>query len=65
METEYDKYTLSIQLIDPRGICTCPAGKRPRGSCKHLAALCLAIEDFVKTRTIALEQGEEACTSLL
>ena len=25
----------------------------------------LAIEDFVKIRTIALEQGEEACTSLL
>ena len=28
-------------------------------------ALCFAIEDFVKTRTIALKQGEEACTSLL
>ena len=63
--------TYSLELvITPsmeisRGICTCPAGKGPCGSCKRLAALCFAIEDFVKTRTIALEQGEEACTSLL
>ena len=45
--------------------CSCPAGKGPHGSCKHLAALCFAIEDFVKTRNIAFEQGEEACTSVL
>ena len=63
--------TYSLELvITPsmeisRGICTCPAGKGPCGSCKRLAALCFAIEGFVKTRTIALEQGEEACTSLL
>ena len=62
-------YSLELVIIPSmeisRGICTCPAGKGPHGSCKHLAALCFAIEDFVKTRTIALEQGEEACTSLL
>ena len=45
--------------------CNCPAGKGPHGSCKHLAALCFAIEDFVKTRNIALQQGKEACTSVL
>ena len=29
--------------------CTCPAGRGPTGSCKHLAALCFAVEDFVRT----------------
>ena len=45
--------------------CNCPAGKGPHGSYKHLAALCFAIEDFIKTQNIALQQGEEACTSAL
>ena len=45
--------------------CSCPAGKGPHGSGKHLAALCFAIEDFVKTCNIALEQGEEVCMSVL
>ena len=44
---------------------TCPAGKGPFGSCKHIAALCFALEDFVKMLEIILEQGEEACTSVL
>ena len=57
--------TITPNMEISRGICTCPAGKGPRGSCKHLAALCFAIEDFVKTRTISLEKGEEACRSLL
>ena len=45
--------------------CTCPAGKGPFGSCKHIATQCFALQDFVKTREIILEQGEEACTSVL
>ena len=57
--------TITPNMEISRGICTCPAGKGPRGNCKHLAALCFAIEDFVKTRTISLEKGEEAFTSLL
>jgi len=45
--------------------CGCPAGRGPQGSCKHIAALCYALEDFVKIRSIAIEGGEDACTSLL
>ena len=42
--------TYSLELvITPsmeisRGICTCPAGKGPRCSCKHLAALFVATQ---------------------
>jgi len=45
--------------------CACPAGQGPFGSCKHLAALCYALEDYVKLRAIILEAGEDSCTSLL
>lgn len=56
-----DKVTVDITTAQ----CTCPAGKGPVGSCKHIAALCFALEDFVKLREIILEQGKDACTSLL
>ena len=26
--------------------CGCPAGKGPCGSCKHIAAVCYALEEF-------------------
>ena len=49
--------------------CTCPAGCGPRGSCKHIAAISFALEDFVRIRsTIAnLQDTDEeiSCTSLL
>ena len=45
--------------------CSCPAGQGPSGSCKHLAALCYALEDYVKLRAIIMEAGENSCTSLL
>ena len=48
-----DKATAGVQLVGPFG------------SCKHIAALCFALEDFVKMREIILEQGEDACTSVL
>jgi len=44
--------------------CGCPAGRGPQGSCKHIAALCYALEDLVKIRSIVIE-GDDACTSLL
>ena len=56
-----DKATAGVSSAQ----CTCPAGKGPFGSCKHIAALCFALEDFVKMREIILEQGEDACTSVL
>ena len=40
----------------------CPAGKGPRGSCKHIAAFCYALEEFVRlgfTRTF------QSCTARL
>ena len=42
--------------------CTCPAGKGPKGSCKHLAALMYALEEFTRlgfTRDLA------TCTDVL
>ena len=30
--------------------CACPAGKGPRGSGKHIAALCYALEEFVRLK---------------
>ena len=49
--------------------CTCPAGCGPRGSCKHIAVISFALEDFVRIRrTISnLQDTDEeiSCTSLL
>ena len=42
--------------------CPCPAGKGPRGSCKHIAALCYALEEFVRLRCT---RQFETCTSRL
>ena len=43
--------------------CDCPAGKGPHGSCKHLAALMYALEDF--SRTIASLDANTSVTSKL
>ena len=45
--------------------CNCPAGHGPLGSCKHSAALCFCLEDFVKSKRAILDVGEKACTSML
>lgn len=48
--------------------CTCPAERGPSGSCKHIAAFCFALEDFVKTRdTISSPEDSDkvSCTSVL
>ena len=43
-------------------LCGCTAGRGPKGSCKHIAALCYALEDFNRMkRTIPYT----ACTSKL
>ena len=42
--------------------CACPAGKGPRGSCKHIAALCYALEEFVRLKCT---REFETCTSRL
>ena len=45
--------------------CSCPAGHGPLGSCKHIAALCFCLEDFVKSKRSILDAGGEACTFML
>ena len=42
--------------------CACPAGKGPHGSCKHIAALCYALEEFVR---LECTREFETCTSRL
>lgn len=42
---------LSTDNSSVKGVeCTCTAGQGPIGSCKHIAAFCFALEDFVTTR---------------
>lgn len=45
--------------------CTCPAGRGPSGSCKHIAAFCYALEDFVRTRDKLEGDDQASCTSVL
>lgn len=45
--------------------CTCPAGRGPSGSCKHIAAFCFALEDFVRTRDKLEGNDQVSCTSVL
>ena len=45
--------------------CTCPAGRGPSGSCKHIAAFCFALEDFVRTRDKLNSNDQVSCTSVL
>ena len=42
--------------------CPCPAGKGPLGSCKHIAAVCYALEEFCR---IKCTREFETCTSRL
>ena len=45
-------YTIKL-IIDNKSAdveyatCKCPAGTGPKGSCKHIAAMCYALEDFI------------------
>ena len=56
-------YTIDISISDPSNSiygakCTCPAGRGPSCSCKNIAAVCFAREDFVKSK-------ESSCTDVL
>ena len=42
--------------------CPCPAGKGPLGSCKHVAALCYALEEFARLKCT---REYQSCTSRL
>ena len=43
-------------------MCGCPAGRGPNGSCKHIAALCYALEEFSRLKT---SKAYVVCTSKL
>ena len=42
--------------------CACPAGAGPFGSCKHIAALCYALEEFCRLKEV---RPPDSCTSHL
>ena len=42
--------------------CGCAAGRGPTGSCKHIAAMCYALEDFTRVHQV---QEHVSCTSRL
>ena len=50
-------YKIELQLEESNfeisaAQCGCPAGRGPRASCKHIAALCYALEEFEKVTRI-------------
>ena len=60
-------YKLVLMLNDEGNIihasCGCPAGSGPNCTCKHVAALCYALEDFNKT--FVLPEDIPSCTGIL
>ena len=69
MKKDREYSTTVILQQEPASVleasCTCPAGKGSWGSCKHLAALCYCLEDFVKMRSTAIQLDEASCTSVV
>ena len=56
-------YAIDLSICKPSNSitgakCTCPAGRGPSGSCKHIAAACFALEDYVRS-------SELSCTDVL
>jgi hypothetical protein len=64
------KYKLKLSLLksgDHSGeivyaSCPCPAGKGPLGSCKHVAAICYALEECTRLNST---REFETCTSII
>ena len=42
--------------------CGCAAGRGPNGNCKHISALCYALEEYCRIKSLRLPQS---CTSML
>ena len=62
-----DIYWLQLSQCKQSGdvtsaVCGCPAGHGPNGSCKHIAALCYALEEFSRLKT---SKAYVACISKL
>ena len=59
IKVEISTHTSSVHLAE----CSCPAGKEPHGSCKHIAATLFALESFYDT--YQQEDDNLSCTSKL
>ena len=62
INVEISTETSSVHLAE----CSCPAGKGPHGSCKHIAATLFALENFYTIFHCQEAEGESlSCTSKL
>lgn len=63
-QMKQETYRVVVMLDDSgdiiKGYCGCPAGAGPTCTCKHLAALCYALEDFNKI--FVLPEDIPSCT---
>ena len=58
-------YKIRIEKLsgDPiQSHCECPSGKGPHGTCKHIAAILLMIQDFTETGNLWIQK---TCTETL
>ncbi len=53
---------LSVDIKSNYTKCGCPAGSGPFGSCKHIAAMCYAVEEFRRVKCV---RDHPSCTSRL
>ena len=57
-EMKKDRVYKLVMKLDSRSCeiekaqCGCPAGRGPKASCKHIAALCYALEEFTRLRQL-------------
>ena len=65
-EERQNLYRIELTLDNSGDIvsasCVCPAGTKPFGSCKHISALCYALEEYSRIKKI---RQPDACTSRL
>ena len=62
-------YNIKINITDSSNVClaecSCPAGRDPHGSCKHIAATLFALENFNTIREEIQDDDTVSCTSKL
>ena len=62
-------YKIKINITDLSNVClaecSCPPGRGPHGSCKHIAATLFALENFNTIREEIQDDDTVSCTSKL
>ena len=66
-ETKKDKlYNIRLTMDGNAEVenapCGCPAGAGPKGSCKHISALCYSLEEYCRIKKL---RSPQSCTSEL